>query len=162
MDRQAFEDAIESHHAGLVQRLTLVLHDREEAMDVAQDTYLRALGAWDRFDGRDERAWLHTIALRLAFNRRRQLKRAAGALLRLRSTTDATGWVPAERIDLWHAIGTLRPQQAAAILMSVLDGYTQAEIATILDAPTGTVASWIRSGKGSLRAILHSKPEVPR
>lgn len=162
MDRQAFEDAIESHHAGLVQRLTLVLHDREEAMDVAQETYLRALGAWERFDGRDERAWLHTIALRLAFNRRRQLKRAARALLRLHSTTEATEWIPAERIDLWRAIGTLRPPQAAAILMSVLDGYTQAEIATILDAPPGTVASWIRSGKDSLRTILHPSPEGPR
>jgi RNA polymerase sigma-70 factor, ECF subfamily len=162
MDRQAFENAIESHHAGLVQRLTLVLHDHEEAMDVAQETYLRALGAWDRFDGRDERAWLHTIALRLAFNRRRQLRRAAGALFRLHSATDATGWVPTERIDLWHAMGTLRPQQAAAILMSVLDGYTQAEIATILDAPPGTVASWISSGKARLRGILGTTPEVAR
>ena len=162
MDHRAFESAIESHHAGLVQRLTLVLHDREEAMDVAQETYVRALRAWDRFDGRDERAWLHTIALRLAFNRRRQLKRAAGAMLRLQSTTGATSWVPAEHIDLWRAVGALRPQQAAAILMSVLDGYTQAEIATILDAPAGTVASWIRSGKATLRATLQSTPEVPR
>jgi len=46
----------------------LVLGVREEAEDVAQDAYERAYRSWDGFDGRDPRAWLYTIGLRLAFN----------------------------------------------------------------------------------------------
>ena len=48
-----FAAAVDRHYAGLVQRLTLVLHDAEEAQDVAQDAYARAFEAWDRFDGTD-------------------------------------------------------------------------------------------------------------
>jgi RNA polymerase sigma-70 factor (ECF subfamily) len=148
-----FVENVEPHYAGLVQRLTLVLHDAEEARDIAQDSYLRAWRAWDRFDGGDTRAWLHTIGLRLAFNRRRRLRNFAAALARTR-TVAPPEWVPVERIDLWDALAELRPQQRAAILLNVLDGYTQAEIATMLAAPAGTVASWIASGKESLRVRL--------
>ena len=68
MDNADFAAAVDRHYPGLVQRLTLVLHDAEEAKDVAQETYMRAFRAWERFDGSDVRAWLHTIGLRLAFN----------------------------------------------------------------------------------------------
>lgn len=54
---------------GLVRRLVVVLGDTDEAEDIAQDAYLRAFRAWDKFDGQNVRAWLYTIALRLAFNR---------------------------------------------------------------------------------------------
>jgi RNA polymerase sigma-70 factor, ECF subfamily len=153
-----FVENVEPHYAGLVQRLTLVLHDAEEARDIAQDSYLRAWRAWDRFDGGDARAWLHTIALRLAFNRRRRLRNLADALTRSRNSMPQPAWIPADRTDLWDALAELRPHQRAAILLNVLDGYTQAEIATMLDAPPGTVASWIASGKASLRARLAQRP----
>jgi DNA-directed RNA polymerase specialized sigma24 family protein len=72
VDPGDFAAAVDRHYPGLVQRLALVLHDAEEAKDVAQETYLRAFQAWNRFDGTDARAWLHTIGLRLAFNRLRR------------------------------------------------------------------------------------------
>jgi RNA polymerase sigma-70 factor (ECF subfamily) len=67
-----FAAAVGPHYPGLVRRLTAVVGDRESALDLAQETYLRAFRAWDRFDGTDSRAWLHTIGLRLAFNERRE------------------------------------------------------------------------------------------
>lgn len=147
-----FEEMVKPHYAGLVQRLTLVLHDADGGRDAAQDAYLRAWRAWGRFDGTDARAWLHTIGLRVAFNERRNRRR------RLRvigaSAMDAPPWVPHERVDLWAAVGHLRPPERAALLLNVLDGYTQAEIAGMLDAPPGTVASWIASAKRRLRDVL--------
>ena len=70
------------HYPALVRRLTAIMRDRETALDLAQETYLRAYRAWDRFDGADERAWLYTIGLRLAFNERRRLLRWRGLLNR--------------------------------------------------------------------------------
>lgn len=123
MSQGDFADAMDPHYTGLVQRLTLVLHDAEEARDVAQETYLRAWRAWERFDGTDARAWLHTIGLRLAFNQRRGRNRLSAFLQRHRPEDAA--WIPAERVDLWNALGNLRPQERAALLLNVIDGYTQ-------------------------------------
>ena len=125
MDRGDFAAAVDRHYPGLVQRLTLVLHDAEEAKDVAQDAYLRAFQAWDRFDGTDARAWLHTIGLRLAFNRLRRRRLWDRWLHAQRSDPS---WVMPERVDLWRALGELKPQQRAALLLNVVDGYTLAEV----------------------------------
>lgn len=151
MDHAEFAAVVDRHYPGLVQRLTLVLHDAEEAKDVAQETYLRAFQAWDRFDGTDARAWLHTIGLRVAFSQLRR-RRLWDRWLRARAPEPA--WVTPERFDLWRGLAELRPQLRAALLLNVVDGYTQAEIARMLDAPEGTVASWIAAAKRRLRAAL--------
>ena len=151
MDAAGFTAAVDQHYPGLVQRLTLVLQDAEEAKDVAQETYMRAYSAWERFDGTDSRAWLHTIGLRLAFNRLRRRRIWNRWLI---SQPASPSWVVPERVDLWQALASLSTHQRAALLMNVLDGYTQAEIARILDAPQGTVASWVSEAKRHLRATL--------
>ena len=49
---------------------------------------------------------------------------------------------------------TLEPRTRIALLLNVLDGYTQAEIAAMLGVPEGTVASWISRGRSALRKEL--------
>lgn len=151
MDPAGFAAAVDQHYPGLVQRLTLVLHDAEEAKDVAQDAYLRAFQAWDHFDGTDVRAWLHTIGLRLAFNRLRRQRVWSRWVRGQRATPN---WLVPERVDLWNALANLDARQRAALLLNVVDGYTQAEIGRTLNAPEGTVASWVSEAKRHLRAAL--------
>jgi RNA polymerase sigma-70 factor (ECF subfamily) len=148
-----FTATVGEHYSGLVRRLTAVLDDREAALDVAQEAYLRAYRAWDRFDGTDARAWLHTIGLRLAFNERARRRRWSGLLLSGRPMTGATSLVPADP-DLHRALASLRREHRAALLMSVVDGYTQAEIAAILDVAPGTVASWLSRAKSAMREAI--------
>jgi len=150
-----FEAAVGTWYAPLVRRLVVVLRDQHDAEDVAQEAYARAFGAWDRFDGTDVRAWLYTIALRLAFDRIRRRRRWVGRLVRpavepaYRDTVDP---------DLWAAIGRLEPRVRAALLANVLDGYTQREIASMLDVAEGTVASWLSRARASLREELAERP----
>jgi RNA polymerase sigma-70 factor (ECF subfamily) len=151
VDHGDFAFAVDRHYPGLVQRLTLVLHDAEEAKDVAQDAYLSAFKAWNSFDGTDARAWLHTIGLRLAFNR---LRRRRAWARWLQAHPARASWVLPERLDLWAGLAELRPGQRAALLLNVVDGYTQAEIARILEVPEGTIASWVAEAKRRLRVIL--------
>lgn len=148
-----FVEMVDPHYAGLVQRLTLVLHDAEDARDVAQESYLRAWRAWDRFEGNDARGWLHTIGLRMAFNSARGRRRRK-AMLPYAAAQQGPTWVPGERLDLWAALGELRPAERAALLLNVIDGYTQAEIAAMLETPPGTVATWIAAAKRRTRAAL--------
>lgn len=151
VDRRYFEDMVAQHYDGLVRHLTLILHDHEEAQDVAQETYWRAYRAWDRFEGGDARPWLHTIGIRLAWNelRRRRVRRGRS------SQPEPVVWQPNEHLDLWNALGGLRAEHRTALVMNVLGGYTQAEIAWLLQQPPGTVGSWIASAKRDLRIHLN-------
>ena len=151
--RAAFERTVLPLHGPLVQRLVLVLRDPHEAEDVAQEAYLRAFAAWGHFDGENERAWLYTIALRLAFDGLRRRRRWAGRLAR--PSTDAA-YVDRVDPDLWTALGRLEPRVRAALLASALDGYTQREIGLQLGVPEGTVASWLSRARTELRATLTS------
>jgi RNA polymerase sigma-70 factor (ECF subfamily) len=147
----AFEAAVRPHYAGLIRRLVLVLGDEGDAEDVAQDAYLKAFRSWDRFDGADVRAWLYTIALRLAFNQLRGRRRWLAAIARI----EQRPWADSTDPDLAAALAALEPRMRAALLLNVVDGYTQAEIATMLCAPVGTVASWISRGRATLRRALY-------
>lgn len=146
----SFEATVGEFYPGLVRRLTAVLHDPEGANDIAQEAYLRAYRSWDRFDGTDARAWLFTIALRLAFNERRRRRR-------WNVRGDRVGRVDSLRVadlDLHAALRALRPEHRAALLLSIVDGYTQAEIASMLQVAPGTVASWLSRAKAHLREKL--------
>lgn len=149
-DPEAFEAAVRPHYVNLVRRLVLVLGNQHDAEDVAQDAYLKAFQAWDRFDGTDVRAWLYTIGLRLAFNQLRGRKRWQSALGRIESRP----WSDPSDPDLWAAIRGLDARTRSALLLNVIDGYTHAEIAAMLEVPEGTVASWLSRGRAALRREL--------
>src|SRR6476646_6947214 len=149
-DDDAFETAVRPNYANLVRRLVLVLGDPHDAEDVAQDAYLRAYRSWDRFDGVDVRAWLYTIALRLAFNQLRGRRRWLAAIGRIEPRT----WADPADPDLSAALGTLDARTRSALLLNLVDGYTHAEIARMLSVPEGTVASWISRGRATLRRAL--------
>ncbi len=146
----AFEGAVGPLWPALVRRLTLVLDDGAAAEDVAQDAYLRAFKAWDRFDGSDVRAWLYTIALRLAFNEQRRHRRWLAAVVHARNRP----WDDAIDPDLRAALGRLDARMRTVLLLNTVDGYTQREIAVMLAMPEGTVATLVSRARAALRADL--------
>lgn len=133
----------------LVRRLTLVLRDGDEAQDVAQAAFARALERRRLFRGGDARGWLYTIGLRLAFNELRRRRR----LVTLSDESVPT-WAMRSEPDLWLALAQLDPRQRAALVLSTLDGFTHKEIAETLGVRTGTVSSWLSRSKERLRDVL--------
>ncbi|HEY4632978.1 MAG TPA: RNA polymerase sigma factor [Candidatus Limnocylindrales bacterium] len=155
-DTADFEAAVRPHYAPLVRRLVVVLGNEHDAEDIAQDAYLRAFRSWDRFDGADVRAWLYTIALRLAFNQLRRRRRWLGFI----SRAEPVPWSDRSDPDLWIALRRLDPRSRAALLLNVLDGYTQREIATMFGVPEGTVSSWLSRARATLRRVLAEHPDA--
>lgn len=143
------ESELIAAYPGLVRRLALVLRDSHEAEDVAQAAFARALERRRLFLGGDARAWLYTIGLRLAFN---ELRRRRPTLSL--QAADEPSWAIASDPDLWRALAELEARQRAALLLSVLDGYTHAEIGRMLGVRPGTVSSWLSRTKGRLRVLL--------
>ncbi len=145
----SFEATMAPHYEGLLRRLTFIVGDPEDARDLAQSAYLRAFEAWSRFDGQNPRAWLYTIGINLAIRELRRRK----VRLRRSAPPDAT-WALDVDPDLWQAIAELDARHRAALLLNVLDGYTQAEVAQVLGVPPGTVASWLYRAKARIRERL--------
>lgn len=147
------EATLVDSYPALVRRLALVLGGADEAEDVAQAAFARALEHRGKFRGGDARAWFFTIGLRLAFNELRRRGRAthpAGA-------GHEPTWAMTSDPDLWVALRQLDPRHCAALLLTCLDGYTHDEVGRMLGVRTGTVSSWLSRTKEQLRLVLEEE-----
>jgi RNA polymerase sigma-70 factor, ECF subfamily len=149
------EAAFSRHMPWLQRRLAQMTGDPEEARDLAQEAFARAVERWPIGSQDDVARWLATVGMRLAIDELRRRKR--WGFLRLHET-DAS-WAIRTDPDLWRAISSLDPRTRAALLLTVLDGYTQDEVAAALDVPRGTVASWLSRGRDRLRPIVAENPD---
>jgi RNA polymerase sigma-70 factor, ECF subfamily len=149
-----FEAAVRPWLEPLHRRLVLVVGNPHDAEDIAQEALVRALTAWDRFDGADVRAWLYTIALRLAFDHLRSRRRR---LARLATRVPVASYQDVADPDLQAALLRLDPRSRAALLASVVDGYAYREIAAMLGVAEGTVASMVSRARARLRADLEDR-----
>lgn len=127
----------------------LVTHDAQAAEDIAQESFLAAIRALDRFDrGRPFGPWLHRIVV----NRAIDWTRAR----RLRSEVELTDSLPAPESgsppgrDVLAALARLSAEHRAVIVMRYLLELTPGEIAEALDLPRGTVNSRLRRGLDTL------------
>ena len=133
----------------------LIVRDADAAEDIAQEAFLAALRALDRFDRRRPfRPWLHRIVVNRAIDhaRARNLRREVGeeAAGEPAATDADAGLDP----DLSSALADLDPEQRAAVVLRYLLEYTPGEIARMLDLPRGTVNSRLRRGLDRLAASL--------
>jgi RNA polymerase sigma-70 factor (ECF subfamily) len=130
-----------------------IVGDAATAEDVAQDAFLAAIDALDRFDRRRPFGpWLHRIVANRALDwaRREALRRrVAEAAAEPQPAPD-----PAARSEvgdgLMDALRELPPEQRAAVVLRYLLEYTPGEIGRMLELPRGTVNSRLRRALDSL------------
>lgn len=149
-DAGALADAVGIHRPWLVRRLALVVRDVDEAEDLAQQALLRAVERWPFPPEQDVARWLAVVGLRLAIDERR--RRHRWGFLPIRETDQE--WAMTTDPDLWTAMGELDRRTRAALVLTVLDGYTQDEVGEAFGVPRGTVASWLSRGRARLRGRL--------
>jgi RNA polymerase sigma-70 factor, ECF subfamily len=128
----------------------LVAHDAQAAEDIAQESFLAAIRALDRFDRRRPFGpWLHRIVVNRAIDwtRSRQLRAEA----ELGDSIPAPEEAPPLDGTLLAAIAELGPEQRAVIVLRHLLGYNPGEIAELLALPRGTVNSRLRRGLDALK-----------
>ncbi|MFJ8111099.1 RNA polymerase sigma factor SigM [Streptomyces sp. NPDC096132] len=170
-DQDAFGELVRRHRDRLWAVALRTLGDREEAADAVQDALVSAYRAAHTFRGQSAvTTWLHRITVNACLDRARK------AASRKTSPVDDTerleqllephesASAPAERNDLHRqlleALGTLPPDQRAALVLVDMQGYPVAEAARMLDVPTGTVKSRCARGRARLLPLLtHLRPE---
>ena len=149
----AFEELFRAHWPDAYRAALLVVHDRAAAEDIAQDAFLRAIRALDRFDRRRPFApWLHRIVVNRAIDWTRA--RASRQESELDGDRPAADRLPDVGDEVMAALAGLSPEHRAVIVMRHLLGYTPTEIAEQLDLPRGTVNSRLRRGLDDLKERL--------
>jgi RNA polymerase sigma-70 factor (ECF subfamily) len=166
-DTEAFRLVYRSVQAPLLRYLE-VLVDREDAEDVASETWGQAVRDLGRFhgDGDGFRGWITTIGRHRALDLLRQRSR------RIRAHRDLTGVDVPDPVDLevrvaevlsteaaMDAIRSLPRDQAEAVMLRAVMGMDAKTAGRVLGKRPGAVRSAAQRGLRSLEASLETRPD---
>jgi RNA polymerase sigma-70 factor (ECF subfamily) len=152
-DASAFEVLYRRHRDAVVGLAARFTADRDEALDVLQETFAYFLG---KFPGFTLRARLMTFFYPVVKNtaiRLRERRRRLGAGL---DAPDPPAPPPpadpgAARAELASVLAGLPEEQREAVLLRFVDDFTFEEIAGALGIPLGTVKSRLHNAIAALR-----------
>jgi len=167
-DRQAFGILVERYQRRVVGVALAVVHNPDDALELAQETFVRAFENLNGFESRSSfSTWLYRIAANLAIDFRRREGRhilvrgeeAENEIDRLpNSTGDSFAEISRGELNrrLRAALNELTPEHRAVILLREVEGLSYDEISDILHCPRGTVMSRLHYARNRLRAMLKS------
>ncbi len=173
-DSEAFT-ALMRRHQRRIYRLALhLLRDAGEAEDATQETFVRAYGALDRFDGRSEAfTWIYRIAVNLSLNviraRRPGRKLVSSDDPRLEGILIAGAESPLADTEsrelgraLCEGLDALSDTLRTTLILVGVDGLNHAQAGEVLGCPEGTVAWRVHEARKRLKAFLVQRGFVPK
>ena len=129
----------------------------QRAEDAWQETFLRALRAYDRLEhGRHLRAWVFTIATRVAMDDLRSARRTVPLDEELVEGTSVELRRPAY-LELEHLTGRLPPTERVAVVLRYGYDLPYTEIGTALGSSEEAARAAASSGVRRLRRNLHDR-----
>jgi RNA polymerase sigma-70 factor (ECF subfamily) len=155
---EAVEELFRRHWPAAHRAAYLIVQDAAAAEDIAQEAFVAALRALDRFDRRRPFApWLH----RIVANRAIDWSRARSARREVQADEALVGGredrAPPSS-DVLEALARLTPEQRAVVVLRHLLGYTPGQVARLLELPRGTVNSRLRRALDRLADELGERP----
>ena len=174
-DRDAFRELFERYQRRVLSVVMGMLHDREAALDVTQETFIKAYRSIDRFKGEASfYTWIYRIAVNLAIDwQRREWRRPMAAPTRSPSgdgpEEDAIDRIGDEtpgndpflatrdrqlRERVREAIEELTPDHRAVILLREVEGLSYDEISRAMQCSIGTVMSRLHYARKKLQKRL--------
>lgn len=170
----AYRELVRRYERPVFSLIFRMVHDRETAEDLAQDTFVKVLNHIDRYLPEFKfSSWVFKIANNLTIDhlRKRTLDtvsiegspHAATAADAEATSLDVRshGESPLEELEsrelgsaIERAIAHLRPEYRSCILLRHVEGRSYEEIAATLDLPLGTVKTYIHRARHELREAL--------
>ena len=158
-DKAAFDVLVLKYQNKIIQLINRYVRDPDEAMDVAQEAFLKAYRAIERFRGDSAfYTWLYRIAINTAKNHLVSRSRrppgsdvevedaeyyeGGGALRDIESPENVLFGAELKAV-VEQAIGNLPDDLKTAVTLREFDGLSYEDIADIMDCPVGTVRSRI-------------------
>jgi RNA polymerase sigma-70 factor, ECF subfamily len=160
-----------ANHQRMVYGLAFnLLGNRDEALDLSQEVFLRVFRTLSGFRGQSSlRTWIYRIVINQARNRQRWWRRrhrsdliSLDEHLRQFGDMESKGEVLPDRLlasketasRIWQALERLPFDQRTALILREIDGLRYEEIAFSLDIAVGTVKSRLTRARQALRAEL--------
>lgn len=152
---EALQTLYREAYRPLVAALRLATGHKDDAEEIAQESFARLVSEWDRvseFD--DPAAWVRKVAFRLVIDRRRRLLRVARR------------WItwPADpahdhdkNMDVRHAIVQLPTAQRQVVVLHYLYDLRIEDVASILGVEPGTVKSRLSRARTALAVTLREE-----
>ena len=176
-DDDAFEELVRRHEKRVFRLLMRMMGTREEAEDVAQETFISLYRHGKRF--RNEArfsTFVYRVAANAALNRRRSLGRSRARVEKLAVRQAAGDDLPQQPRDpedsalgseltarVRDALQTLSPSLRMPVVLYDIEGLSYGEIAKVLSVAEGTVKSRIHRARQALReelkGVLKGAPE---
>lgn len=158
-EKGAFDALVLKYQHKIVNLVLRYVRDPDQAMDIAQEAFLKAYRALPRFRGDSAfYTWLYRIAVNTAKNhlaaqRRRPLdveldlqdSEQYDLHAKLKETDTPEGLTLSQELNetVQKAIGALPEDLRTAIILREIDGMSYEEIAQAMECPVGTVRSRI-------------------
>jgi RNA polymerase sigma-70 factor (ECF subfamily) len=172
-DEAACTELVAEHQRMVVQLAVNLLGDRDEALDLSQDVFLRVFRTIHRFRGQSSlRTWIYRIAVNQARNRHRFWRRRHRAdqvsfdahVAVHGEFASSRQWTPEHVFEqkelaarLHCALNHLPFDQRTVIVLREIDGLSYEDIAFSLGVAIGTVKSRLTRARQALR--LELRPE---
>ena len=165
-DAQAFSVLVERYQRRVVGVAMAVVHNPDDALELAQETFIRAYQNLAKFESRSSfSTWLYRIAANIAIDFRRREGRHP--VLRGEEGEREIERLPSDSGDsfaatargelnrrLRAALKELTPEHRAVILLREVEGFSYDEISEVLQCPRGTVMSRLHYARNHLRGML--------
>ena len=158
-DAEAYGSLVSKHMRRAFAVAYRILEHREDAEDVVQDAFVRALERIDQLDRRPFRPWFLRVVVNQALNFRRG--RGVRATQQIPESTAGREMLPDRatenadlRARLTAALDALPDKQRTIVQLSDLEGLRSAEIGRIMDLADGTVRWHLHEARKALRAAL--------
>lgn len=164
-DESAWKAIYDSTCDRLFSLLCYQVGDREQALDLMQDTYLRAFSKLDSYRGDAPLSvWLRRIAFRKAMDWKRTI------LLRIKRTVELDETTAVYQPEIGHirfdhekaaftaALATLSPNQRAALILREWESWSFEEVAELLGCKPSTARVHHVRAKEKMRTLLNDDP----
>jgi RNA polymerase sigma-70 factor (ECF subfamily) len=172
-DTEAFDELVTRYRTRIFAMIYNMVHNEQDAWDLAQDSFVKAWKSIGRFRGRSSfYTWVYRIVMNVTIDwlRKKQIKGAGVEFddsIQLRDINPASKTLPKadalpyERMErteirtrIDNAIAQLSPEHRAVILMKETEGMQYHEIAESLGCSIGTVMSRLFYARKKLQNLL--------
>ncbi|MGI9212262.1 MAG: RNA polymerase sigma factor RpoE [Methylococcaceae bacterium] len=169
-DKKAFDVLVTKYQYKIVQLVSRYIKDQHEALDVAQESFIKAYRAMPNFRGDSAfYTWLYRIAINTAKNHlaTRSRRPSDGEIdveeaeqfesgSRLRNTETPEGLLMTEELAgvIQKALNDLPDELRTAITLREFEGLSYDEIAEVMKCPVGTVRSRIFRAREAIEKRL--------
>jgi RNA polymerase sigma-70 factor, ECF subfamily len=165
-DVEAFRQLVEEH-SGLVYRVSLRILGIDDAQDASQEVWVRVWRNIKNFRGDSAfSTWLYRITVNTCLSvRRKELRRGereySGDEIPFLpeppggdADPEAAALSAERRVEIQAALGHVRTEHRAALVLRHMEGLSYAEIAQVLDVPDGTAKGWVSRGRAAMLIAL--------